>query len=51
MTRQTVCEAAGAERGGGLLDLAVDLLETGCTVRTTKGRPMKTSAMTMPSGV
>ena len=24
---------------------------TGCTVRTTKGRPMKTSAMTMPSGV
>ena len=24
---------------------------TGCTVRTTKGRPMKISAMTMPSGV
>jgi hypothetical protein len=24
---------------------------TGCTVRTTKGRPMKTSAMTMPTGV
>ncbi len=23
---------------------------TGCTVRTTKGRPMKTSATTMPSG-
>ena len=24
---------------------------TGCTVRTTKGRPMKISATTMPSGV
>jgi hypothetical protein len=35
----------------GLLDLLSISSSTGCTVRTTNGRPMKVSAMTMPSGV
>ena len=51
MTRRNVCQRRGAERGRGLLDLAVESCSTGCTVRTTNGRPMKVSATTMPSGV
>ena len=43
--------ARGAERGRGLLDLAVDFLHHRLHVRTTKGRPMKISATTMPIGV
>ena len=34
---------------GGILELAVQFASTGCTVRTTNGRPMKASATTMPS--
>ena len=43
--------AVGAERRRGLLELRLEILSTGCTVRTTNGSPMKTSAMKMPSGV
>ena len=51
MTRVSTCAAAGAEARRRLLDLAVESSMTGCSVRTTNGRPMKISAIVMPSGV
>ena len=41
-----------AERQRGFLDVAAETAaSTGSTVRTTKGRPMKASATTMPCGL
>ena len=52
MTRRSVCQRVAPSVARGLLDLAVEVLDsTGCTVRTTNGRPMKISATTTPSGV
>jgi hypothetical protein len=51
MTRPTVCSRR-PPASPRLLELAVEIgSSTGCTVRTTKGRPMKVSATTMPAGV
>ena len=43
--------AGRAERRGGFLEFELESASTGCTVRTTNGRPTKTSATRMPSGV
>ena len=51
MTRRKVCQRPAPRRRGGLLQLGLESSSTGCTVRTTNGRPMKVSATTTPSGV
>ncbi len=51
MTLRDGLPAARAKRRGCFLDLGIEVVSTGCTVRTTNGSPMKTSAMSMPSGV
>ena len=44
MIRRKVVNGLGAERGGGLLHVAVELTSTGCTVRTTNGSVTNSSA-------
>ena len=51
MIRRKVVSRPGAQRGRGLLHLAVELESTGCTVRTTNGSVTNSSATTTPARV
>ena len=44
-------QARRAQHRRGLLEIGIESSSTGCTVRTTNGRPTNVSATTTPSGV
>ncbi len=51
ITRRNVCQRVAPRLAAASSSSASRSSSTGCTVRTTNGRPMKVSATTMPSGV
>ena len=51
ITREMVCQRLAPSVAAASSSSCSNSSSTGCTVRTTKGRPMKMSAMTMPLGV
>jgi hypothetical protein len=51
ITRVAICQRLAPRLAAASSSSASRSASTGCTVRTTNGRPMKTRAMRMPSGV
>ena len=51
MTRNTVCRRLAPSEAAASSISRSKSSSTGCTVRTTNGRPMNTSATPMPHGV
>ena len=51
MTRAMVCHRLAPSEAAASSSAASASSSTGCTVRTTKGRPTKVNATTMPTGV
>ena len=47
ITRRNVCQRLAPSDGGRLLRLGVEASSTGCTVRTTNGKPVNTSTSTI----
>src|SRR5271170_6477646 len=51
ITRQNVCQRLAPSDAATCSTSGSRSSSTGCTVRTTKGRPMNTSANVIPNGV